>query len=676
MSNSLAIVASKQEEIFRDITSSPSRNFIIMGPGGCGKTHLLKRIAHHFRTNGLITWVVAPTGVSAFNCNGRTIHSTFGIDPFSEKPKPIPLLVMPDVLIIDEISMVSQKLLTLMSDILTNNSTTKLTGRPRIVNAQDLFGGRQVIIFGDFFQLPPVIKEERDKYYLNSGKKELNGYAFGAEVWTRLNLKCYQLTEGVRQTDRQLVEWLLRVRRGDIPLPFAHALQKRLLTKPLDQQRWRDNVWPTILYGTRRKSAAFNSFMFSSLESRVYTITSKIVWRRQERGAIITQPTFEMKNFSKYWYESIGIDPVYDIRLGAMVMLRLNIDASSGLYNGLSGCVTRLTCSCGLFESNEQEVENEKTHTDTCQIVSICLRDSSGRLNTIDTITYVRPFKDNIVMIYQGLPLCSSWAMTIHKSQGLTLNAVALCLDSNNIFLPSQAYVALSRIRNLDGLFLESLDLSTIWVDKRVADFHKNILDSFKQDVLLSQNSDDYDGDKEKIVVAAADEDMMDDLEFYDFDCLLKRDNFCPLKITSIRPDQFDFSYGDFCCEGVKRKKSCDESTRMRDFVAHFPPNNKCLIGSSGLDPSIWTPLFSCRSTRSFVISDYFRFATTLVVEFLGDEYPHKIFLLENLHGGRQKTYSIRAHTYNLLLSGHCACVFSRIEWDIACCITIWAMCI
>lgn len=710
---SLALVASKQEEIFRDaVSTSSTRNFIIMGPGGCGKTHLLKRIAHYFRGKGLNTWVVAPTGVSAFNCNGRTIHSAFGIDPFSEKLKNTPthFTILPDVLIIDEISMVSQKLLTLMNNILVANSRLKLSGRPRIVNTDDLFAGRQVIIFGDFYQLPPVIKEERDKYYLNgANEKELNGYAFGAKIWARLKLKCYQLSEGVRQTDKQLVEWLLHVRRGDIPLSFAHALQRRLLTKPLCQQKWRDNVWPTVLYGTRRKSNAFNAFMFSRLESRVFTITSQIVWRRKERGAIIAQPTFEMKNFSKYWFESVGIEPVYDIRLGAMVMLRLNVDAPGGLYNGLSGCVTRLTCSCGLVETSEPSDPNEtnetndtshkdghekgyrqdnndknseknsekkKTHTDTCQIISICICDSSGRLNTINTVNYVRPFKDNIFMTYTGLPFCSSWAMTIHKSQGLTLNAAALCLDSDNIFLPSQAYVALSRIRNLDGLFLESLDLSTIWVDKRVVEFYKNISDTFKQDMCDNENDENDENDElennEGIIIDDDNKDETKDDLYYDFDCLFDQDNYCPLRIVALRSsnDQFDFLYD--CEPPTKRKNESALPLRRRDYVARFPPNNKCLIGSCGLDPVKWVPYFSCRSCRSFNFSDFFKFVTTLVVEFHGSEYPHRVFLSSQ----HKKKYSVRAHTHNLLLSGHSASFFSHIEWENACRITIWTKCI
>ena len=409
-----------------DFVESTGRSIFLTGKAGTGKTTFLKTIMEHSRKR---PFVVAPTGVAAINAGGVTIHSFFQL-PFSpyvpgakveskfdfgkEKRK---IIASSDLLIIDEISMVRADLLDAIDAVLRR---FREHGQP--------FGGMQLLMIGDLAQLTPVVTPEDERmlkpYYDTP-------YFFGSKALQQIDYVTIQLNHVYRQQDESFIALLNEIREGH---PSAEALSKlNSRCQPTFIPRPEE---PYIRLTTHNNLANFyNESELQKLPGRSYQ------YRAEVKGT-----------FPEYSYPTAE---TLVLKEGAQVMFVKNDPSGEHLYyNGRIGRVMeasekRLTVYC---EGDANAIEVEPLEWE----------------NTRYTLNeQTREIESEVQGTFKQLPLRLAWAITIHKSQGLTFDRAII--DANQSFAPGQVYVALSRCRTLEGLVLASpLDARAVINDERV----------------------------------------------------------------------------------------------------------------------------------------------------------------------------------------------------------------
>ncbi len=411
-----------------DFVESTGRSIFLTGKAGTGKTTFLKTIIEHSRKRPI---VVAPTGVAAINAGGVTIHSFFQL-PFSpyvpgakveskfdfgkEKRK---IIASSDLLIIDEISMVRADLLDAIDAVLRR---FREHGQP--------FGGMQLLMIGDLAQLTPVVTPEDERmlkpYYDTP-------YFFGSKALQQIDYVTIQLTHVYRQQDESFIALLNEIREGH---PSAEALSKlnsRSLT-PGPSPKGEGSGY--IRLTTHNNLANFyNESELQKLPGRSYQ------YRAEVKGT-----------FPEYSYPTAE---TLVLKEGAQVMFVKNDPSGEhNYYNGRIGRVmeaseNRLTVYC---EGDAEAIEVEPLEWENMRY-------------TLNEQT--REIESEVQGTFKQLPLRLAWAITIHKSQGLTFDRAII--DANQSFAPGQVYVALSRCRTLEGLVLASpLEPRAVINDERV----------------------------------------------------------------------------------------------------------------------------------------------------------------------------------------------------------------
>ena len=392
-----------------DFVRNTHGNLFVTGRAGTGKSTLLRAIV---RTLDDQVVIGAPTGIAAFNVGGQTLHSLFRLpreglllDGEEDDVSPRDIFEVEDLtLVIDEVSMVR-------SDVL--NAIDHGLRQQRDRDAP--FGGVRIIAFGDTHQLPPVI---------TNGQAVRLDEAFGGTFFFHApaaqSMSMVELTEVFRQKDPRFVAILNEVREGDISDPALAELNARVGTVPReDEHRW---VW---LCSTNKEAADVNRRRLVALpgEARVYRAAvsgefeALVQRRRSDSGALPAETELVLK-------------------VGARVVFIRN-DRHHRWVNGTTGVVSRL---------DDDEID---VTTDAGEELTV----------GFDTWTTYRRVKVNKEMRREEagsmsqLPLRLGWAITIHKSQGMTLDSVVFNAPGS-LFAPGQAYVGLSRARSLDRLLL------------------------------------------------------------------------------------------------------------------------------------------------------------------------------------------------------------------------------
>ncbi|MCL6105803.1 MAG: AAA family ATPase [Actinobacteria bacterium] len=402
-----------------DMMDESGANILVTGRAGTGKSTLLE----HFRsvTDKQIA-VLAPTGVAAVNVRGQTIHSFFRFRPdmTTDKIKAVKDRVYKelDAIVIDEISMVRADLLDLIDVFLRKNGRKK--GAP--------FGGIQMIFIGDLYQLPPVLTRN-DKEVL--AKRYDSEYFFDSDVFREVEFELIELEKVYRQTDAFFIDLLNGVRNRSITDAQIDAINARLAAQEED---WPENA--IHLTTTNAMARERNERQLARLKGKTYVFEASLSGDFDEKSA--------------------PADLRLKLKQGAHVML-LNNDSGGRWVNG----------TMGILQGFRDE--------------SLRIRLPGGEIEPVEPVTWnrfrfvwddkTRAVKSESTGKFTQFPVKLAWAVTIHKSQGKTFDSIVVDVGRGT-FVPGQLYVALSRCRTLDGVFIKApIKKTHIWLDWRVVKF-------------------------------------------------------------------------------------------------------------------------------------------------------------------------------------------------------------
>ena len=416
------ILSDAQMSAFNCIEHTNS-NSLILGPAGTGKSTFVNYLKSASKKRIICA---CPTAVSALNVGGQTIHSLFQIQPrdfimpelLKLKAKPRNILNATDVLIIDEISMVAPDLLDAI-DILARSA--------RHNNAP--FGGIQVVAIGDLFQLPPVITRDAMEYYRAAYEHD-NAYFFDSNVYRRADFLRYSFDLIYRQSDVALLENLRRLRDNDLTaLEFFNNCK-------IDDAARRENA--VIITPFRAVAERINASRLAQINAPEITYTGELNGNFSERD--------------------VPAPMNLTLKVGALVVFVKNGDK---WHNGSMGIVRNMSA---------REITVELLNH-THDVVSV-------RPETWQKIEYSRDENDRIqeneVGSFKQFPLNLGYAMTIHKAQGKTLDAVIVDI-SRGAFAHGQTYVALSRTRSASDMHIATpLRARDVIFDNRVLEFVAN----------------------------------------------------------------------------------------------------------------------------------------------------------------------------------------------------------
>ena len=429
---------------------SNGENIFITGGGGVGKSYLLGKLQEHYKK--LLT-LTSTTGISAINIGGQTLHSWAGIGlgekpvddvvkKINRKPTLKKQLQSCRMLAIDEISMLDDYTMEYVDEVLQQ---IRENSKP--------FGGIQIILVGDFFQLPPVKMSDRE-----SGRD----FCFNSKTWKNLNLTIILLKKVKRQSEQEFINALNNVRIDKTSNEDLKVFYDRDYPSTYEPDK---NILQ--IFGTNKDADAYNEKCFNELDTRPYKFSSKDLMFEYsvfEDGDAtntikLTDETIEKLSFTdKKCLENFNRDckapKELELKEGCRVMLLKNIDLKKGLVNGSCGTIKTLTtASIDVLFDNGQRLNLDPIEFDYNQ-------DGKTKIKRIQ------------------YPLRLAYGITIHKSQGMTFDK--LVVNFNKIFAYGQGYVALSRTRSLNGLIIKGFDHNKIVANHKVVEFYKNLEQSTK----------------------------------------------------------------------------------------------------------------------------------------------------------------------------------------------------
>jgi ATP-dependent DNA helicase PIF1 len=451
-------LSDQQQEVFNKYIKG--ENIFMTGPGGSGKTYLIKMIVNHAEENEIKHQVCALTGCASIllNCKATTLHRFAGIglanklidivisELFAKKYK-LKKWYNLKVLIIDEVSMMSLKLFLIL-DIIAR----KIYKKPNIP-----FGGLQIIFSGDFYQLPPIKSSDEEK--------EASQFCFEHKLWNETFPKENQiiLKTIFRQEETDFLKVLKYVRRGQITHSTKAILENKVYTKE-ELEKIRQEKVVTIISPYKKDVDYINTKSYSELRDNVEKRTYKIKFiqgssskKKQENSInninddlhnLLINSNASLKQDYEFLANNIMANQEIELKIGTHVMCIANValDCEIQIANGSQGIVVGFRNDLPLIKFN----------------------------NISDPICvdyFVWNSETNKKVAVAQIPLIYAWAITIHKSQGVTLDAAIMDIGTN-IFEYGQTYVALSRVKTLAGLYLSNFDYTKISANPKVKRFY------------------------------------------------------------------------------------------------------------------------------------------------------------------------------------------------------------
>jgi ATP-dependent DNA helicase PIF1 len=429
----------EQVEIFERVKNR--ENIFMTGPGGSGKTFLIREIYNWYTQREIKNiQVCALTGCAAvlLQCNAKTIHSWAGIgiangealniinnvsyNKFKRKK-----WLTTDILIVDEVSMLSNKLLTILDGIAKKVRKNNLP-----------FGGIQILFSGDFYQLPPVG---------NSGEPETSEFCFESPIWNTLFHKQIALKQIFRQTDQIYASVLNQIREGRLNKSGYELLMSRCI--PCED----DTIRPTKILPRRNDVNRINEMEMKSLQTEERKFAMQIVKTNPEDTRTTYLNPEQIKNDLENLKSNLMAEKDLILKVGAQVMCIVNMETegTNPIVNGSRGVVVDFA---------ETGIPIVKFKCGLIRPINYHIWELEGEME----------MKKGYGI--KQIPLILAWAITIHKSQGSTLELAEIDIG-NGIFECGQSYVALSRVKDVEGLYLRSFNPSKIKISKKVQDFYK-----------------------------------------------------------------------------------------------------------------------------------------------------------------------------------------------------------
>ena len=395
-----------QQMMAYELIANTNSSFFLTGRAGTGKTTFLRKV-QQMVDKQFIT--LAPTGVAAILAGGDTIHSFFGLPMDVCTPRTmgkmsqarILTLLHTDTIIIDEVSMVR-------CDIIDAIDYTMR----KVLRTTKPFGGKQIVFVGDMFQLPPVVKYGAERELMKDLYHTGDFFFYKADAIKRMRLVKIEFQKIYRQEDKKFLHILENIRLNKVtPENLMH------LNERVGQPTEKDGAVITLA-SVNKTADAINQSKLDEIESEEYTYEGTV------------QGKFEEKRFP--------VEMTLKLKVGAQVMFTRN-DHFKRWANGTIGTVSKLS-----QEEIQVTVDGDDTY-----VVPCCSWESYSYEYDHET----RKMKKELMGTFTQYPLRLAWAITVHKSQGMTFDKMYLDL-SKGMFATGQLYVALSRVRSLDGLFL------------------------------------------------------------------------------------------------------------------------------------------------------------------------------------------------------------------------------
>ncbi|MPS74845.1 MAG: AAA family ATPase [Chryseobacterium sp.] len=447
-----------------EIVEHTNRNIFLTGKAGTGKTTFLNDFVKKTKKKHI---VVAPTGIAAINAGGVTIHSMFGLPlrtflptteridqnlanniadlmvHFKYRKDKLKLLREIEIIIIDEASMLRADVLDMMDFSLRH-----------VRRNQQKFGGVQMLFIGDLYQLPPVVRDEHilSMYYPSP-------FFFHAKALEGSNFITLELTKVYRQTDEHFLEILNAIRDGITEDIDFEALNERYQPDfdPKDEAY-------VYLCSHNKMADDINQKKIKELGGKSHTYTADVVG-----------------DFKETQYPN---DEVLELKVGAQIMfIRNDTSPDKKYYNGKLAQISYLDEDeiSVILDGSEEEITLK---AETWEQKKYSLDDEKN-------------IKEEVLGSFKQFPIRLAWAVTIHKSQGLTFDR--LIIDAGKSFASGQVYVALSRCRTLEGIVLKSkITPEVIFSDKRVSKFQDETHANSKIEEIL--NSEKYDYSIQKVI--------------------------------------------------------------------------------------------------------------------------------------------------------------------------------
>ncbi len=502
------------ESLF-NLAEHTNRSIFLTGKAGTGKTTFLNDFVNKTRKKYI---VVAPTGIAAINAGGVTIHSMFGLPlrtflpttdrvdsnianniadlmhHFKYRKDKLKLLREIEMIIIDEVSMLRADVLDMMDFSLRH-----------VRRNQQKFGGVQMLFIGDLYQLPPVVRDEYVlKQYYNSP------FFFDSYALKELPLITLELTTVYRQKDEKFLDILNEIRDGEIGDIDFDALNERYI--PDFEPTTESYVYLT---SHNKMADEINQKKLAALPGKPKIYQAEIIG-----------------NFNENQYPN---DEKLELKTGAQIMfIRNDASGEKRYFNG------KLAEVAGV---DDQEIRVIIDGED--EIYTLKKETWEQKKYSLDDD---KSIKEEVLGSFKQYPIRLAWAVTIHKSQGLTFDR--LIIDAGKSFASGQVYVALSRCRTLEGIVLKSkITPEVIFSDRRVARFQDETHANNRIEEIL--NTEKYDYSIHKIINRISCGWMMQDLEKW---------HYVAIQIRGLDKDKIKFLY-----QGIK-----PEAAKLADVFGKF----------------------------------------------------------------------------------------------------------